>query len=146
MLLRGAGLVARQPASRFTHAVLTAQLVELQNHIHVMVCRFIHIWNSVIGELLLTHLSCMPHSPIGSENEIILLESYRMPTTRLSTKGQLILPKDIRTARAWGPGTEFTIEEIDNGILLRPVTRFPASGLDEVAGCLRSKGKPKTLA
>jgi AbrB family looped-hinge helix DNA binding protein len=69
-----------------------------------------------------------------------------MPTTRLSTKGQLILPKDIRTARAWGPGTEFTIEEIDNGILLRPVTRFPASGLDEVAGCLRSKGKPKTLA
>jgi AbrB family looped-hinge helix DNA binding protein len=69
-----------------------------------------------------------------------------MPTTRLSTKGQLILPKEIRAARAWGPGTEFTIEEFDDGILLRPATRFPASQLDEVAGCLRSKKKPKTLA
>jgi AbrB family looped-hinge helix DNA binding protein len=69
-----------------------------------------------------------------------------MPTTRLSTKGQLILPKDIRTARAWGPGTEFTIEETDDGILLRPSGRFPATSLDEVAGCLRSKKKAKTIA
>jgi AbrB family looped-hinge helix DNA binding protein len=69
-----------------------------------------------------------------------------MPTTRLSTKGQLILPKDIRTARAWGPGTEFTIEEIDDGILLRPAARFPATRLQDVAGCLRYKGKAKTLA
>ena len=69
-----------------------------------------------------------------------------MPTTRLSTKGQLILPKEIRTARAWGPGTEFTVEEVDDGILLRPATRFPATRLDEVARCLRSKRKPKTIA
>lgn len=34
-----------------------------------------------------------------------------MAISRLSTKGQLVLPKEIRTARAWGPGTEFTIEE-----------------------------------
>jgi AbrB family looped-hinge helix DNA binding protein len=69
-----------------------------------------------------------------------------MTTTRLSTKGQLILPKGIRTSRAWGPGTEFTIEEIDDGIVLRPATRFAAARLDEVAGCLSSKRKPKTLA
>jgi AbrB family looped-hinge helix DNA binding protein len=69
-----------------------------------------------------------------------------MPTTRLSTKGQLILPKDIRNARAWGPGTEFTIEEVDDGILLRPATRLPVTRLDEVAGCLLSKRKPRTLA
>ena len=47
MLGRVAGLVAKEPASRFTHAILTAQFVELQNDIHVMVIRFIHIWNSV---------------------------------------------------------------------------------------------------
>ncbi len=69
-----------------------------------------------------------------------------MPTTRLSTKGQLILPKDIRTARAWGPGTEFTIEETEDGILLRPSGRFPATRLDEVTGCLRPTGKAKSLA
>jgi AbrB family looped-hinge helix DNA binding protein len=69
-----------------------------------------------------------------------------MPTTRLSTKGQLILPKDIRTSRAWGPGTELVVEETADGTLLRPSGRFPAASLEEVAGCLRSKGKAKTLA
>jgi AbrB family looped-hinge helix DNA binding protein len=42
-----------------------------------------------------------------------------METTRLSTKGQIILPKAIRDSRAWGPGTEFTVEETGEGILLR---------------------------
>ena len=69
-----------------------------------------------------------------------------METTRLSTKGQIILPKNIRTARAWGPGTEFTVEESGDGVLLRPAGRFPATALAEVAGCLRSKRRAKTPA
>jgi AbrB family looped-hinge helix DNA binding protein len=69
-----------------------------------------------------------------------------METTRLSTKGQIVLPKDIRTSRAWGPGTEFTVEETRDGILLRPAERFPATVLDQVAGCLRSKRRAKTIA
>jgi AbrB family looped-hinge helix DNA binding protein len=66
--------------------------------------------------------------------------------TRLSTKGQVILPKNIRDSRSWTPGTEFTIEESGDGILLRPAGRFPAVSLDEVAGCLRYEQKPKSLA
>jgi AbrB family looped-hinge helix DNA binding protein len=69
-----------------------------------------------------------------------------MPTTRLSTKGQLILPKEIRTSRAWGPGTEFIIEETKEGILLRPSSRFPRTTIDDVVGCLKYKGKAATLA
>ena len=69
-----------------------------------------------------------------------------MATTRLSAKGQITLPTDIRTARAWGPGTEFTIEETEDGILLRPSTRVSPTRLEDVAGCLGYKGKPKTLA
>jgi AbrB family looped-hinge helix DNA binding protein len=69
-----------------------------------------------------------------------------METTRLSTKGQVVLPKSIRTARAWGPGTTFHVEETDDGILLRPAVRFNESDLEEVAGCLRSKRKAATLA
>ncbi len=69
-----------------------------------------------------------------------------METTRLSTKGQITLPKNIRTSRSWGPGTEFTVEETGDGILLRPAARFPETSIDQVAGCLQSKGKPKTLA
>lgn len=69
-----------------------------------------------------------------------------MQTTRLSTKGQIILPKGIRTTRAWGPGTEFTVEETSDGVLLRPAARFPVTRLDEVSGCLRPPGKSKTPA
>jgi AbrB family looped-hinge helix DNA binding protein len=69
-----------------------------------------------------------------------------METTRLSTKGQIVLPKAMRTSRAWGPGTEFTVEETGDGILLRPATRFPEAVLDQVAGCLRSKRKSITAA
>ena len=67
-----------------------------------------------------------------------------METTKLSTKGQVILPKNIRDSRAWKPGTEFTVEETGEGILLRPTSRFPQVDLDQVAGCLRVKGEPKT--
>ena len=69
-----------------------------------------------------------------------------METTRLSTKGQIILPKGIRDSRAWGPGTEFSVEETEEGILLRPAAHFPEANLEEVAGCLRSKRKSKTPA
>jgi len=69
-----------------------------------------------------------------------------MEITRLSTKGQIVLPKTIRTSRAWGPGTEFTVEETGEGILLRPASVFSESDLDQVAGCLRSKRKSKTPA
>ena len=69
-----------------------------------------------------------------------------METTRLSTKGQIILPKSIRDSRDWKPGTAFTIEETGDGVLLRPAAHFPAADLEEVAGCLRSGRKSKTLA
>ena len=69
-----------------------------------------------------------------------------METTRLSTRGQIVLPKNTRTSRAWGPGTEFTVEETGDGIVLRPAARFTEANLDEVAGCLRSRRKPKTPA
>ncbi len=68
-----------------------------------------------------------------------------METTRLSSKGQIVLPKNIRASRSWGPGTRFTIEETRDGILLRPAGHFPVADLEEVVGCLRSKRKPKTL-
>ena len=69
-----------------------------------------------------------------------------MEITRLSTKGQIVLPKNIRAAHAFTPGMEFSVEEIKEGILLRPVKPFPETSLDQVFGCLSYSGKPKTLA
>jgi AbrB family looped-hinge helix DNA binding protein len=70
-----------------------------------------------------------------------------MMTTRLSTKGQLILPKTLREAHGWRPGTEFAVEEVRDGLLLRPVASFKATRFEDVLGCLAAeyKGKPKTL-
>ena len=64
-----------------------------------------------------------------------------MQVTRLSTKGQIILPKSIRSSRDWRPGMSFLIEETRDGILLRPAGCFPKTDMKEVAGCLRSNRK-----
>jgi AbrB family looped-hinge helix DNA binding protein len=66
-------------------------------------------------------------------------------TTRLSSKGQLIVPKSIRDQKQWDPGMEFTVEFCGDGILLRPTERFPRTTLDQVAGCLGYSGPVKTL-
>ena len=58
----------------------------------------------------------------------------------------MILPKLVRDSRAWPPGTEFQVEETAEGILLRPLSRFPVTTLAEVVGCLKYEGKPKTIA
>ena len=49
-----------------------------------------------------------------------------METTKLSSKGQVVLPKWVRDARSWEPGTEFAVEEVSEGILLRPLRPFAA--------------------
>ena len=69
-----------------------------------------------------------------------------METTRLSTKGQLILPKSVRDAKAWKAGMEFTVEATKEGVLLRPAKLFKPTRIEDVAGCLHYTGKPKTLA
>jgi AbrB family looped-hinge helix DNA binding protein len=68
-----------------------------------------------------------------------------METTKLSSKGQVVLPKSVRDARSWKPGTEFAVDEVVEGILLRPLKPFPATSIDEVFGCLKYKGRAKTL-
>ena len=68
-----------------------------------------------------------------------------MNTTRLSSKGQIILPKALRDFHNWQPGTKFFIEEHQEGLLLQPIGHFAASSLDQVAGCLHAKGKAKSI-
>jgi AbrB family looped-hinge helix DNA binding protein len=68
-----------------------------------------------------------------------------METTKLSSKGQVVLPKSVRDARSWEPGTEFGVEEVSEGILLRPLRPFPCTSIAEVFGCLKYTGPAKTL-
>src|SRR3989304_3422712 len=41
-----------------------------------------------------------------------------METTKLSSKGQVILPRSVRDAHNWPPGTEFAVEAAGDGVLL----------------------------
>jgi len=69
------------------------------------------------------------------------------PVTKLSTKGQVILPKEIRDRRNWQSGMRLIVEETPEGVLLKPERRFPSTTFDEVFGRLKGKtdGRPRTI-
>jgi AbrB family looped-hinge helix DNA binding protein len=68
-----------------------------------------------------------------------------MSTTRLSSKGQVIIPKVLRSRHHWEPGQELVAIDMDDGVLLRPASAFSLTSLREVAACLPFTGKAKTL-
>ncbi|HUI44041.1 MAG TPA: AbrB/MazE/SpoVT family DNA-binding domain-containing protein [Terriglobia bacterium] len=68
-----------------------------------------------------------------------------MNITRLSSKGQVVLPKAIREAHGWQPGTRLAVQEVPGGVLLRPAKPFPPTTFAQVEGSLKSRGRPKTL-
>jgi AbrB family looped-hinge helix DNA binding protein len=65
--------------------------------------------------------------------------------TRLSSKGQVILPKALRERLRWGPGTRLTAEAAEGGVLLRAAPSFPPTRPEDVFGCLGYSGPPKTI-
>jgi len=68
-----------------------------------------------------------------------------MLTTKLSSKGQVIIPKAIRNRHHWEPGQELQAIDTDDGILLRSASPFPETTLKDVASCLPYSGRPKSL-
>lgn len=68
-----------------------------------------------------------------------------METTKLSSKGQVIIPKVFRSAHHWEAGLEFVVMDTEDGILLKPKTPFEASTLNDVAGCLQSASQSKVI-
>lgn len=68
-----------------------------------------------------------------------------MEKTKLSSKGQVVLPRAIRAAKAWRTGQPLAVLSTDEGVLLKPLKLFESTTLDEAFGCLRYKGKAKTI-
>jgi AbrB family looped-hinge helix DNA binding protein len=69
----------------------------------------------------------------------------RKLTTTVSTKGQVILPKEIRRHRSWDAGTRLVVEETDEGVLLKPAPAFPETRVDDVFGSLVYAGPAKSV-
>lgn len=62
-----------------------------------------------------------------------------MQTTTLSSKGQVIIPKTLRVARRWGPGTQLEVHDTPDGILLRPAAARQKVALSEGLEAIRRR-------
>jgi AbrB family looped-hinge helix DNA binding protein len=60
---------------------------------------------------------------------------FDMATTKVSSKGQVVLPKTVRDAHGWAAGTELEVVDRPNEVALRPKSRrdarFPAITTEE---------------
>jgi AbrB family looped-hinge helix DNA binding protein len=68
-------------------------------------------------------------------------------TTRVSTKGQVILPAELRTKRGWQAGQVLEVQETPEGVLLKAAPMFARTTVDQVAGMLGSPedGRTRTI-
>jgi len=69
-----------------------------------------------------------------------------MTTTKLSSKGQVIIPKSVRDSKGWREGDELLVEIVPEGVLFRPLPDVPRTSIEDVAGCLRYRGPRRSLA
>lgn len=67
-------------------------------------------------------------------------------TTRLSTKGQLIIPKEIRDRYGWEAGVELEIEDQGDHVVIRRAESMPETTLEELVGCAGYQGPRRSLA
>lgn len=66
-----------------------------------------------------------------------------MQTVKLSTKGQFVIPNEIRKSHHLAVGMEFAISFVGDEIRLTPLPMFPVSTVAEAAGMLAKRGSKK---
>lgn len=64
---------------------------------------------------------------------------------RISSKGQLVLPKALRQSRGMVEGAEVEVEEVPGGVLLKLVRGPEEASLADLVGCTGYQGPPRTL-
>jgi AbrB family looped-hinge helix DNA binding protein len=67
-----------------------------------------------------------------------------METTKLSSKGQVIIPKTLRAAHHWHTGLELMVIDTGDGVILKPKAPFEPTALADVAGMLRTRVVART--
>jgi AbrB family looped-hinge helix DNA binding protein len=66
-------------------------------------------------------------------------------TVRLSTKGQLVVPKEIRERHGWSAGTELVFEDQGDRVILRQVENLPPTRVEDLIGSTGYRGPAKSL-
>ncbi|MBH8556383.1 AbrB/MazE/SpoVT family DNA-binding domain-containing protein [Nostocaceae cyanobacterium CENA357] len=68
-----------------------------------------------------------------------------MEITKVSSEGQVIIPEELLKVSGWEIGQELIATNMGDGILLKPKKPFAETTLNDVAGCLKYQGTPKSL-
>jgi len=63
-----------------------------------------------------------------------------METVKVSSKGQVVIPKSLRESHHIDAGTELIITAVGGELRLKPVKASRQATLKQVAGVLRQKG------
>lgn len=61
---------------------------------------------------------------------------------RLSSKGQLVIPRAIREALQWDVGTELMVVRTGSGVIIQPSPKKSGNRLEDLRGCLSYQGPP----
>lgn len=68
-----------------------------------------------------------------------------MSSATLSTKGQIVIPREVREAHRLVAGMRFEVETRGGCIVLRPIHEVPRTALEDLVGCTGYRGPRKTL-
>ncbi len=65
----------------------------------------------------------------------------RIATTRMSSKGQVVIPESVRKRLGLKAGSEFVVVAGDNAVVLRPITEPDMSQFDELLAEARRQAR-----
>ena len=68
-----------------------------------------------------------------------------LTTTRMSSKGQIVIPEELRRAFGWGSGTSFIVVGRPDAIMLQPVTMPDMARFDGLIAESRRQAKAAGL-
>ncbi len=66
--------------------------------------------------------------------------------TTLSSKGQIVIPQQIRKSHGWRAGVSFLIVDDDGVLILKPLTSKKTTTLEDVIGSACYEGPKKSLS
>ena len=70
------------------------------------------------------------------------MSAVKPEIVRLSSKGQLVIPRAIREQLHWEPGMELTVVPAGRGIMIQPKPRKGKHRLEDLIGFLNYEGPP----
>ncbi|WP_414578436.1 AbrB/MazE/SpoVT family DNA-binding domain-containing protein [Anabaena sp. CCY 9402-a] len=68
-----------------------------------------------------------------------------MEITKVSSERQINISEELLKASGWEIGQELIAISMGDGILLKPKKPFTETTLNDVAGCLKYQGAPKSV-